>query len=76
MAKSWRLEDFDTFEGESYHLEGEYETEETARIAAKKRLEKIEEEQPSSMSGGQSFGGIQDRVFIVRPDGTKYRFNG
>lgn len=28
--------------------------------------------QPHAMSGGQS--GIQDRVYVIRPDGTQYLY--
>jgi hypothetical protein len=76
-AKKWSLEGYDTFEGgpdDYYPLEGEYDDESAAQAAARNRLAELEKTQPSSSSGGQS--GIQDRVFIVRPDGRKYRFHG
>lgn len=74
QEKKWKLEGFDTFLEESYPLAGEYSTEEEAIQAAEKRLEELEEEQPTNSSGGQGEFGIQDRVYIIRPDGTKYRF--
>ncbi|OGG44092.1 hypothetical protein A2841_01205 [Candidatus Kaiserbacteria bacterium RIFCSPHIGHO2_01_FULL_48_10] len=75
----WRLEGYDTFEGGHdafYPIEGEYESESAAQTAARQRLKKLERSQPSSSSGGQSSTGIQDRVYIVRPNGEKYRFSG
>ncbi len=72
MKKDWKLEGVDTFANESYPLGGEYPNEAAAVEAAKERLEELEKTQPTSQSGGQK--GIQDQVYIVRPDGTKYRF--
>lgn len=70
----WKLEGFDTFEGSPYPLPGEYNNEEEARRVAKARLKELEKRNPSETSGGQGATGIQDRVFIVRPDGSKYRY--
>ena len=67
----WGLQGYDTFEEESYHLDGTYDDEASAKIAGFDRLKYLEESQPTSTSGGQK--GIQDRVYIVRPDGTNYR---
>lgn len=75
-AGNWHLEGFDTFEGKSYPLPGSYPTEKKAIEAAKKQLAELEKTQPSATSGGQSSMGIQDRIYIVRPDGTKYRIFG
>jgi len=72
----WKLEGYDTFDESTYPIEGEYDTEEEAQAAAKERLTQLEESQPSASSGGQGFGGIQDQVWIIRPDGTKYHFTG
>lgn len=66
----WKLIGFDTFSNESYTLKS-YPSLEAAEAAAKERLRELEQTQPSTSSGGQS--GIQDRVFIERPDGTQYR---
>lgn len=68
----FRLEGYDTFEGEPYPLKGSYKTEWEAEAAAQKRLKELERTQPTSSSGGQD-GGIQDRVYLLRPDGTKRR---
>lgn len=57
-----------------YPVPGEFDTAEEAVTAAALKLIEFEESQPSSESGGQDESGIQDRVFIVRPDGSKYRF--
>ena len=72
--KIWRLQGYDTFAGESYPLPGIYFSEKSAQRAAQRELRKLEKMQPSGQSGGQKEGGIQDRVFIVRPDGTTYRY--
>lgn len=71
-----KLLGYDTFAGEEYALEPAegVETEAKAQELARQRLEKLEKDQPTSQSGGQGSDGIQDQVFIVRPDGTKYRF--
>jgi hypothetical protein len=69
---TWKIEGYDTFSRESYALEGEYESQAAAESAALNRLKELEVRQPTAMSGGQS--GIQDRVYIIRPDGTQYLF--
>lgn len=68
---SWTLEGYDTFAGEYYDLPGKYETREDAERAASERLQELEREQPSARSGGQT--GIQDQVFVIGPDGWRYR---
>jgi hypothetical protein len=68
----WTLEGYDTFSDERYPFSGAFESEASARAAADERLDELERQQPSSRSGGQE--GIQDRVYIVRPDGTRYRY--
>lgn len=70
----WRLGGWDTFSGESYPLEGRYNSEEEAREEAQKRLAELEESQPTITSGGQD--GIQDQVYIFGPNGSGYRFRG
>lgn len=73
----WRLEGYDTFEGGPdayYPLDGEYDTEAAAQLAASKRLAQLEESQPSETSGGQH--GIQDQVYVVSPEGKRTRFFG
>jgi hypothetical protein len=69
----WRLAGWDVFSNEDYDLDGEHETEALALEAARKRLEELEVLQPTASSGGQAPGGIQDRVYVARPDGTRYR---
>ena len=71
---AWTLEGFDTFSSEWYPLPGRFHTRGQAGAAARKRLQQLEKSQPSSDSGGQE--GIQDRVYIVSPDGVKTRFTG
>lgn len=70
----WSLEGFDTFSREAYYIEGRYATEAEAEEAARRRLAHLEETQPSKTSGGQGPSGIQDRVYIVAPDGSARRF--
>ncbi len=48
----WRLKGYDTFEGEYYDLDGQYENEQEAQEAARRRLSELEVTQPSSSSGG------------------------
>jgi hypothetical protein len=67
----WRLQGYDTFAREYYALAGEYANEAEAIAAAHRRLAEVEREQPSATSGGQN--GIQDRVYVVRPDGSMFR---
>ena len=73
-SKKWTLEGYDTFEGSSYDLPGEFDSEAEAEKAARAKLNELEKWQPSSSSGGQGFEGIQDRVYIVSPDGRRRRF--
>jgi len=70
---TYKLVGFDTFEGEYYDLDGEYSTETEAITAGRARLLELEKNQPSSSSGGQGFGGIQDRVFVLCPNGQRKR---
>jgi hypothetical protein len=67
----WTLQGYDTFAHESYPLDGEFDTEEAAIAAARAYLDELEQAQPSLSSGGQS--GIQDGVYVIRPDGTGFR---
>jgi len=53
---------------------GRFWSEARAQRAARRHLEELERTQPSATSGGQTPGGIQDRVYIVRPSGTAYRY--
>lgn len=73
-GKVWTLVGWDTFASEGYPLSenAEHSSETAAREAARARLRDLEITQPSAQSGGQT--GIQDQVWIVRPDGSKYRF--
>jgi hypothetical protein len=69
---SWKLEGHDTFSREQYRLPGEYASEAQAQAAARERLKQFDRSQPAVMSGGQA--GVQDGVYIVRPDGTSYPY--
>ena len=68
MDEQWKLEGYDTFSEESYSLSGNYPDRQSAEAAARKRLLELERTQPTSSSGGQDEHGIQDHVFVVRPD--------
>ncbi|QSH39359.1 hypothetical protein JXR01_03625 [Candidatus Kaiserbacteria bacterium] len=72
--EKWKLKGFDTFEGEFYSIEGEYGSQQEAELAADECLKRFEQQQPTESSGGQSKYGIQDRVYVIYPDGTKYRY--
>ena len=75
----WRLKGYDTFEGGSdafYDLSGQFDGQSEAEQGAKDYLAELERTQPSENSGGQGENGIQDHVYVVRPDGTQYRFVG
>ena len=76
MAKgTWGVDGYDTFEGGDayYSVKTGLASEAEARAAASEYLQKLERHQPSEHSGGQGPMGIQDRVFIVRPDGSRER---
>lgn len=78
MTEIWKLLGYDTFEEGFYPLSGQYHDEESAYAAAVARLDSIEEIQPTEESGGQAIDendprGIQDQIFVVRPDGSRYR---
>ncbi len=72
----WKIEGYDTFANEPYPIPGEYNSQGEAHAAASAMAANIEASQPSSSSGGQAAEGIQDRIYIVRPDGEKYRYLG
>lgn len=74
---TWKMYCVDVFEAahgeDSSYGEETFDDQEAAEKAAQERLAQLEQCQPTERSGGQSVIGIQDRVYIVRPDGTKYR---
>lgn len=70
----WTLQGYDTFEEEYYSLPGEYDSKEQAMGAAEAGYLEIEETQPEKSSGGQADEGIQDRIYIVAPDGSRERY--
>lgn len=74
MTESWKLVGYDSFDETYYSLSGVFPNETEARQSAVLRLRSLEITQPSDNSGGQGEFGIQDRVFIERPNGTRYRF--
>jgi hypothetical protein len=78
MKEAWRLRGYDPFSSDWYEYRTqagaleEYASQQEAEAAAALKLAALEREQPSASSGGQ--GGIQDRIYVVRPDGTLYRY--
>ncbi|MEM9027551.1 MAG: hypothetical protein AAGC70_04205 [Pseudomonadota bacterium] len=71
LRGEWRLVGWDTFAGHEYGLPGRYRTQASAVRAAKRELRRIEKQQPTATSGGQD--GIQDRVYIISPEGQSIR---
>ncbi len=74
----WKVIGLDTFaaanEGEdALYTIAVCADEATAQLMAYTKLQALEESQPTETSGGQGVAGIQDRIFIERPDGTRYR---
>jgi len=67
--KFW-LEGEDTFSWEYYPLAIDIDDLPTAEMLRAARLRNLERSQPTSTSGGQDFGGIQDKVYIRHPDNT------
>ena len=71
FESSWWVIGWDTFEGAEYPV-SRHATEAESKVAAQQFLLQLERDQPTASSGGQS--GIQDHVYIVRPDGVRYRY--
>jgi hypothetical protein len=74
---NWAVEGYDTFEGGAdadYRVKDGLGSEAEALVVATNYMIDLERRQPTASSGGQDPYGIQDRVFIVRPDGSKYQF--
>jgi len=59
--------------GESYDI-AEAPSRDAAEAVARAYLDRLETEQPSAASGGQGDGGIQDRIYILTPDGQRHRY--
>lgn len=73
LPGKWRIEGFDTFEGEGnpdafYPIPGEYDTKEEAEEAARKRVAENHKDNPGA-------GEIQDMVYIIDPDGDREFFD-
>ena len=67
----WKLQGRDTFAHEDYGIDGEFDSEDEAIAAGKVCLDDLERDQPTASTGGQD--GIQDQVYVIRPDGTIFR---
>jgi hypothetical protein len=73
---AWGVDGYDTFEGGDayYPVSTGLSSEDEALTTASAYMTELDQRQPPQQSGGQDAMGIQDRVFIVRPDGSRYRF--
>ena len=71
--QTWKVYGFDAFEGgpDAWYELGSYSTYEKALDHAKKKRDELEKTQPSASSGGSGFGGIQDRVYVIHPNGRR-----
>ena len=67
----WQLWGRDAFSTDMYWVSS-HGTEAECLAAAREYLRELEDQQPSERSGGQD--GIQDRIFIVGPNGTRHRY--
>jgi len=67
----WHLEGWDTFAGHSYPLPGHFYSKDQAIRGARRVLAGIRRDQPDDSSGGQD--GIQDRVYVIGPEGERLR---
>ena len=74
MKETWRVLGFDAFDEEYYPLSGDFETEDGAKKLASEKFDQINLSQPDEQSSGQDDDGIQDRLFIEKPDGSLIRF--
>ena len=72
MKRGYKLVGYDTFSNEWYDI-STHCTKPAALKAAQKQLKHLEAWQPSSTSGGQFGGGIQDRVYLEDPSGNRTR---
>jgi hypothetical protein len=69
--RPWQLWGLDTFSNDIYPI-SRHDSEAECLAAAREHLRELEGQQPSELSGGQD--GIQDQIFIVGPNGTRYRY--
>jgi hypothetical protein len=72
---SWFLDAMDGFDtdAEPYRFAGPYSTEEAALAEADTYFEYLENDCPPDASDGCTFTGIQDRLYLVTPDGQRRR---
>jgi uncharacterized protein (DUF169 family) len=70
----WKLMGYNVADREFYVLQDKYDCKEQVEEAAEALLQELERLRPTYNSGGQSATGTQDRVFVICPDGTSYRF--
>lgn len=74
MAGKWCLAGYDMLEGTPYPLNGEWNNESETLDAARLHMAHLEMTQPTAETGGQDDDGIQDQVWVIRPNRTRYRF--
>lgn len=64
--------------GELYDISGEFPDEDSARLAAGRKLLEIERAELAALSASnaEEAEGPEDHVYVVRPDGSYYEFVG
>jgi hypothetical protein len=66
---NWRVLGIDGFDDDAgFYLVAKCDTEQEAFERAQSYLQELERTQPISSSGGQGPDGIQDQVYIQRPE--------
>lgn len=68
-GKGWGVKGFDSFDGEYYTVSEGLPSLVAAEAKAKEQLQDIKKQQADA-------GDLQDRVYIVRPDGSERQFHG
>lgn len=70
VSSHWKLRGFDTFSSELYTLPENYANEDQVLLAAGRMLSEMRRNQPD-MADDE----LEDLIFIVRPDGSNYRYS-
>ena len=71
QSGTWKLRGYDAFAHERYSIPGEFDSENDAMAAARAYLDELERLQPGAKNEGPY--GLQDHVYVIRPDGTEFR---
>lgn len=79
MDGRWSVHGYDTFSSHPYNFldcpEEGFGSEDKALVFARTQFAKIQRDQPPEEAGDcWDEGSIQDRVVIVRPDGSEYYY--